>query len=569
MKTHLPFHHGEETWRNVAFAITITMVAAVASLSGNIARAGGTVTSCTESSLRAAMAGGGTVTFACDGTIAVANTLTIALDTVLDASGHQVSISGGNALPVVRVNPNVAVSLINLTICNGKTPNGTNGTLLGMNGGPGDPGGGIYNAGTLTLLNCVATANRTGNGGYGNGYMGIYPLGGAGGPGGGIYNTGTLILSNTIVSGNATGVGGASGGYTWYPAGGDGGFGGGIYNNGVLLMESSTVCSNTTGVGPDNAMRGPGANGGTGGGIWSGGILAANGCTFNDNVTGHGGHGGVSDLNGGPGGAGGSGGAICNAGDSALTNCSFSRNSTGYGGSGGSGWLGYNGANGPAGSGAGVYNQSSLTLVNCTITTNRVGGGVNSANGSTWLLNTIVALNAGSAPDVAGPFLSLGHNLIGITNGSSGFTAQGDLAGCAASPIDPKLGSPADNGGSTLTVALLAISPAIDAGTTAGAPATDQRGIARPQGRGVDIGAYEFRYTIPQITGAGFQSASIFWLQCCGLPNQTYMVQTSTNLLNWCDAINVLADSNGVFEFVDSNHGDDSAKFYRLKSSIP
>src|SRR5450631_4365134 len=99
MKTHLPFHHGEETWSNLSFAITLTMVAAVASLSGNIARAGGTVTSCTESSLRAAMAGGGTVTLACDGTITLANTITFALDTVLDASGHQVCIGGGNAVP--------------------------------------------------------------------------------------------------------------------------------------------------------------------------------------------------------------------------------------------------------------------------------------------------------------------------------------------------------------------------------------------------------------------------------------------------------------------------------------
>ena len=209
-----------------------------------------------------------------------------------------------------------------------------------------------------------------------------------------------------------------------------------------------------------------------------------------------------------------------------------------------------------------------MFLVNCTIVTNRIGGGVCNAGGSTWPLNTLVALNSGNAQDVSGVFLSLGCNLIGAAS-SSGFVAPGDRVGSAASPIDPKLASLADNGGPTMTMALLSGSPAIDAGTSAGAPTTDQRGIARPQGRGVDIGAYEFQFTIPQITGAEFQSASIFWLQCCGLPNQTYMVQTSTNLLNWCDAINVLADSNGVFEFVDSNHGDDSAKFYRLKSSIP
>lgn len=509
------------------------------------------------------------MTFACDGTITLANTLTVATDTVLDASGRQISISGGNAVTVLHVNPNVTVSLINLTICSGKTPNGANGTQLGMNGGPGGPGGGIYNAGTLTLLKCCVNSNYTGYGGYANGDKGIYPVGGAGGPGGGVYNTGTLTLSNSMVSGNATGSGGASGGFTWYPAGGDGGYGGGIYSSGVLRMESSTVCSNTTGIGPNNAMRGPGANGGAGGGVWSGGTLSANGCTLNDNATGNGGNGGPSDMNGGPGGAGGSGGAIWSAGASVLTNCSFSRNSTGNGGSGGSGWHGSNGANGPAGVGAGLYNQSNLTLVNCTVTTNRIGGGVNNATGSTWLLNTIVALNSGNLRDVAGIFVSLGHNLIGVSDGSSGFTAAGDLAGSAASPIDPKLGPLATNGGLTLTVALLSGSPAIDSGATTGAPDTDQRGIARPQGRGVDIGFYEFQFSIPQITAAAFQSAANFWLQSCGLPNQNYTVQTSTNLLDWSDAMNILTDSNGVCEFIDGNLGQCATRFYRLKTSAP
>src|ERR1017187_10527875 len=62
--------------------------------------AAGTVTSCTECSLRAAMAGGGTVTFTCDGTITLARTITNALDTVLDGSGHQITISGGNSVRV-------------------------------------------------------------------------------------------------------------------------------------------------------------------------------------------------------------------------------------------------------------------------------------------------------------------------------------------------------------------------------------------------------------------------------------------------------------------------------------
>jgi hypothetical protein len=61
-----------------------------------------------------------------------------------------------------------------------------------------------------------------------------------------------------------------------------------------------------------------------------------------------------------------------------------------------------------------------------------------------------------------------------------------DLIGVAA-----LLGPLADNGGPTQTHALLAGSPAIDAADGAVCPATDQRGVVRPQGAGCDIGAFE------------------------------------------------------------------------------
>ena len=56
---------------------------------------------------------------------------------------------------------------------------------------------------------------------------------------------------------------------------------------------------------------------------------------------------------------------------------------------------------------------------------------------------------------------------------------------------DPLLGPLQDNGGPTFTHALLAGSPAIDAGNDGAAPATDQRGTSRPQGLFSDIGAFE------------------------------------------------------------------------------
>jgi hypothetical protein len=56
--------------------------------------ADGVVTNYTEADLLAAMAGGGIVTFACDGTITLASTITNSIDTVIDGTGHQVTISG-------------------------------------------------------------------------------------------------------------------------------------------------------------------------------------------------------------------------------------------------------------------------------------------------------------------------------------------------------------------------------------------------------------------------------------------------------------------------------------------
>lgn len=70
---------------------------------------------------------------------------------------------------------------------------------------------------------------------------------------------------------------------------------------------------------------------------------------------------------------------------------------------------------------------------------------------------------------------------------TGGFTQPSDRSG-----VHARLAPLADNGGPTLTHALLANSPAIDAGDNAACPASDQRGLARPQGAACDIGAYEW-----------------------------------------------------------------------------
>jgi hypothetical protein len=79
---------------------------------------------------------------------------------------------------------------------------------------------------------------------------------------------------------------------------------------------------------------------------------------------------------------------------------------------------------------------------------------------------------------------SLGHNLEDAD--TCELSGPGDLP-----DTDPLLGPLADNGGPTLTHALLPGSPAVDAGDDAGCPPTDQRRVARPQGPHCDIGAFE------------------------------------------------------------------------------
>ncbi len=96
-------------------------------------------------------------------------------------------------------------------------------------------------------------------------------------------------------------------------------------------------------------------------------------------------------------------------------------------------------------------------------------------------------------------FVSLGYNLIDTGNAVPNFNQPGDQTGV----LDPMLGPLADNGGPTLTHALLAGSPAINAGDPNsvaginGVPFRDQRGapFIRVYGGRIDIGAFELQPT--------------------------------------------------------------------------
>ena len=111
------------------------------------------------------------------------------------------------------------------------------------------------------------------------------------------------------------------------------------------------------------------------------------------------------------------------------------------------------------------------------------------SSGSTPTVKNTIIANSSPAGDCAeGRVISLGHNL--DSDGTCGLTEPTDLPN-----TDPLLGPLADNGGPTLTHALLPTSPAIDAGSCMavdGSPVTtDQRDATRPQGAACDIGAYE------------------------------------------------------------------------------
>lgn len=188
-------------------------------------------------------------------------------------------------------------------------------------------------------------------------------------------------------------------------------------------------------------------------------------------------------------------------------------------------------------SGGGIFNSGTLTLANSTLSGNsadRDGGGLFAVESpNTQLYNVTVSANTADAdgdgvgdgggirpvgslnathtliggnndnsssgnhyPDCAGTLNSQGYNLVAnVTGCNMTGDSTGNLLG-----VDPALGALQNNGGDTFTHALLAGSPAIDAGNPSGCRdqdgnllTTDQRGFPRPGGSSTlcDIGAYE------------------------------------------------------------------------------
>lgn len=320
--------------------------------------------------------------------------------------------------------------------------------------------------------------------------------------GGAIDNTlGNLTVVDSLLLGNVAVAGG----------------GAGVYSNlGTLTILRSTIANNAASDG--------------GGGL----LTNASTVTLSDSsITGN------SVANGG------GGGIMSYAGDLSIDRCTISLNSVRYGSGGG---IEVSGAGDRSeivvitqstisgnfathrGGGIEASNLSELTILQSTIVSNmgqNQGGGLFGFEISqSTLANTIVAGNSqgGVTPnDLEGTLVWTSdskNNLIGDPSHAAGFVhgTDGNIVGGSngsggrqaitlATVLDPDL---ADNGGPTLTHALVIGSPAVDAGDDGSVAADqtdldgdgnisdavpfDQRGIgfSRSVGLVVDIGAIEF-----------------------------------------------------------------------------
>jgi CSLREA domain-containing protein len=374
-----------------------------------------------------------------------------------------------------RIDSGATVALRNLTIRNGKAER---------------QAGGILNFGTLTLTN-VKVQNSAPDGISNRGVLTLVRSAVTGSAAGGItnYDHTTVSLSNSTISRNgAHGLlnqGGAiqvSGSTISY----NGGTGIHHWRGTATPLDHVRVVGNSgpgvTAVRTDLSIIHSAIARNSGGGIynWRSKLRIDNTAVINNTTVGNGG--GILGTAPPRGGS-----------ETWITNSTISENSAAVGG--------------------GIFCEDNtygacvLHLVNTTVAFNRASGGgggialIGEEYVSLSLSNTLVALNtAPASPDLTGPgeqvyeYISASSSLVGDGTGTGLTNDDGNQVGNVApytAPIDPKLGGLLDNGGPTRTHALLAGSPAIDAASSTECPATDQRGVGRPQGAGCDIGSYE------------------------------------------------------------------------------
>lgn len=391
--------------------------------------------------------------------------------TAISGPGAELLTISGNGLSrIFQFAAETNVSIDGLTITDG----GTNITDEYPDYGV---GGGILNYGQLTLTHVTLTANHV-----------LYN-------GGSIYSSGTLIISDSTLSDSETDIAG-------------GGYGGGIFNSGILIATRVAIRGNSAGYGGGIyseqgtallsycviAGNTATADYSSGGGIYYAGnqssTLLLSYSTIADNS---------AEFNG---------GGLYLYGQATISSSTIDGNSAARGGGISNGFqldlINSTLAGNSAEMGGAIYNWETLNVVSSTISgntaTNRGGGIYESPYDARVVLNnTIVAGNSTNsiADNIAGFYYLTWsrNNLLGP--GSNGYYFDdygGNIA--VAADADLGLGPLSDNGGPTRTMLLLPGSPAIDAGKF---PEdvygyVDQRGVQRPLGVAMDIGAVESPY---------------------------------------------------------------------------
>lgn len=300
---------------------------------------------------------------------------------------------------------------------------------------------------------------------------GLTIRGGSAPVGGGIYNESpqsTVTIYNSVVTNN-TATGNVSSHFRSWGGGianvggmsvinsevrsntAVGSLGGGISNHqGVLTIESSTIRNNSSGISADRSTVAGGY-----------GTLVIINSTISGNSV---------------------GGINIDKNQTTITNSTISGNN-GYGiaeGNNADGWL---------------------KLNNVTITDNSGVGLLKEAPFADITMNNSLLYNNGTADCDANPtfssltFAQQDYNLIGTVGNRCEVSTSHNIIG-----VDPLIDPLGDNGGLTSTHALLAGSPAIDAGDIATCATTDQRGNPRPEGNSCDIGAYELRQELVDLS---------------------------------------------------------------------
>ena len=269
----------------------------------------------------------------------------------------------------------------------------------------------------------------------------------------------------------------------------------GTGGSGSLTVTDSTFSGNTAGVG------GAIANASSGGS----GTATVTGSTFADNTV------GVGTCN------------VCSAGG-AISNA--------YAPSGPSGsgtltvsdstFVGNQAENSSPGDGGAIENGGSgmTTVTSSTFSDNSgASGGAIANDGGTVDLGGNILASASGGGECAGGVTDLGYNI--DDDGSCGFTFPGISA---SGTVDGALGSLANNGGPTQTIALEAGSPAIGLVTNPSqCPATDQRGAARSNP--CDAGAYDtngtsFNPSVSSVTVTGGLESPTVTVTGTGFGNQ-------------------------------------------------